>query len=837
MAAVVGTDGAARKSLSEHALEIYGTKKKWSALLGVGDLTLTCLVYFAGGYSTKISWFESVEILSYDVNISMFDVFLLSILRCVLALVLFALTSPAANKVGTQVMYWVSGSSVILTTAKFFLVCGVTGTVVEWWQIALPILSTVLGGLEHRRNNEAIRVLVKLVKALEDDAEKKRNEVGGKSSDIESQKKGAKKEEETEDPRARFYDGKNSNTLKVSDMLYILRPYFWPKGFTPKVRAISTFFIMMSSKACNILAPLFIGQATQQLVTKGEVPWVYLFLYFLAGWLSGAFKELQKLVYLKVKQKAFAEIAESTFSHLHSLSLDWHLKKKIGHVLRIMDRGISSADSVMNYLVLYLIPSLIECAITFVIFYVRFQSPQLAVVAFLSFSIYVVLTVKITMWRKKFRKKANRQDNKYHDIATDSLINFETVKYFATEEREKDRFIEAVGKFQKHTVSTQASLGLLNTLQQLDIKLTTFFGLGIMAIQILQTKGSNPADQVGDFVSVLAYISQLFAPLSFLGTIYGVIIQAMVDMTNLSELLKLRPDIYDVDGAKALQVKDKNCGASIEFENVVFQYPGEKTKGIHGISFTCKAGSKTAIVGHTGAGKTTVSRLLFRFYNVTAGKIKIDGQDISSVTQKTLRGSIGVVPQDTVLFNESIRHNIRYGNQGASDEELETAARNANILEFILSLGKQWETHVGERGLKLSGGEKQRVAIARCLLKDPPIVVLDEATSALDSITEMAIQNALSNLTRGRTQLVIAHRLSTIQDSDQIIVLKDGLIHEKGTHQELMQLDGEYAKSWNAQTKDEEEVDPEDKDTDEAITGDNRSGTESSSIELTAKEQ
>eukprot|EP00943_MAST-04B_sp_MAST-4B-sp1_P008776 g8776.t1 len=588
-------------------------------------------------------------------------------------------------------------------------------------------------------------------------------------------------------------------------MYKILKPYFLPKGCINKFRAASTFIVLISSKTCNIISPIYIGLATQQLISEQVVPWGYLAIYCSTKFASSALRELQKVIYLGVKQQGFQEISYLTFTHLHKLSLDWHLKKKIGHVLRIMDRGISSADQVMNYLFLYLIPSVVECIVTFVIFYFRFKSPQLAVIGFISFYLYTVTTVQITLWRKKFRKRTNTSDNKYHDIATDSLINFETVKYFATEKMEADRFHDAIKSYQKSTVMTQASLGLLNTLQQFDIQLTTFFGLAVMAAQILSIKDVSPAERVGEFVSVNAYILQLFAPLSFLGTIYGVVIQAIIDMTNLSELLEISPDVDDNINAIKLKVKEENVGAKVEFKNVTFKYPSEDGRGIENVSFVCERGKKTAIVGHTGAGKTTISRLLYRFYDVNTGVIEIDGQDTKFVTQNSLRNVLGVVPQDCVLFNESIRYNVLYGCQNATEEMLIEAAKASQIYDFIMSLDKQWETKVGERGLKLSGGEKQRVAIARCLLRNPPIVVLDEATSALDSITEKSVQDALENLSQGRTQIVIAHRLSTIQDADQIIVLDNGKVIEKGTHNELIQLKGgEYAKSWKVQLEDNE---------------------------------
>ena len=472
----------------------------------------------------------------------------------------------------------------------------------------------------------------------------------------------------------------------------------------------------------------------------------------------------------------------------------------MGEVLRVMDRGISSADSVMNYLVLFLLPSLVECAVTLVLFFVHFNSPELSATAFLSFAIYIVLTVQITQWRKKFRSGQNKQDNKYHDLATDSLVNFETVKYFANEALEVGQFKQAVQRFQSYNIGVQASLSLLNASQQFDIQLTTYVALCIAATTVLhQSNASGEPIQIGAFVSVNAYVLQLFTPLSFLGTIYSAVIQAFVDMNNLAELLLLSPDVRDAPHAQPLRLVDQARGALVRFRAVDFSYPTQPSRGLRQLSFCTAAGSTTAIVGPTGAGKSTISRVLFRFYDVDAGAVLVDEQDVRFVTQASLRAAIGVVPQDTVLFNSTIQANIAYGKPTATLDELKAAAQRAQILPLIEGLEHGWETVVGERGLRLSGGEKQRVAIARCLLKDPPIVLLDEATSALDSTTEAAVQGALEKLGSGRTQIVVAHRLSTIAAAQQILVLDAGRIREQGTHAELLQLQGLYHQLWTAQ--------------------------------------
>jgi len=405
----------------------------------------------------------------------------------------------------------------------------------------------------------------------------------------------------------------------------------------------------------------------------------------------------------------------------------------------------------------------------------------------------------VTLWRKEFRKKTNKHDNDLHDKATDSLINYETVKYFANEQYEISNFNKSVEEYQKYDVATQASLGLLNSAQQFIIDVTLGSCLIIAAVRV--AKGDL---NVGDFVSVNAFVIQLYAPLSFLGTIYNAIIQAFVDMANLSDILTLTPDVRDAPNAKPLRLDPSSAvGCRLEFKNVRFKYPSMTgDKGLKGITFTVEPGTTTAIVGPTGAGKSTIGRMLFRFYDVQGGQVLIDGQDISQVTQASLRSAIGVVPQDTVLFNDTIYHNVSYGNLGAPKEAIERACKDASLLEWISQLEEKWDTTVGERGLRLSGGEKQRVAIARALLKDPKLVLLDEATSSLDSKTEASIQSALDRLGKQRTSLVIAHRLSTIMNAHQILVLKAGEIVERGTHEELLTIkDGVYAELWRTQTE------------------------------------
>jgi len=609
----------------------------------------------------------------------------------------------------------------------------------------------------------------------------------------EAARKEAERQLELQYERQRLFSQRQSR-VRLPELKKMLRPYFWPDGLGPRLSVFLTWAALIGSKVSSIIGPLYIGYAVSSLVNDNIVPWKYIIVYCLFQFLNSGLKQLQNAIYLRVKQEAFVQIAQFTFRHLHSLSLNWHLKKKMGNVLRAMDRGIASADTLVNWLFLYMVPSLAEGIVVFTIFFVHFGQPILSAVIFIHLTMYVVVTIQITIWRKKFRQATNRHDNKYHEKASDSLINYETVKYFGNEDYETKRYVESIRHYQGYNISTQTSLAILNTLQALIIQLSLMFALCIAAYQITRGKMS-----IGDFSAVTAYTLNLFAPLSFLGSIYDGVVQAFVDMQTLSELLAEEPDVTDKPGAPDLVLHSQNRGAMIEFKNVCFKYQ-DAPYGLEGISFVVKPGTTTAIVGSTGAGKSTIGRLLFRFYDVHSGSIEIDGQDIRDVTQKSLRRCIGVVPQDTVMFNESILHNIRYGNVNATMDQVEEAARNAQILEFIERQKLQWETMVGERGLRLSGGEKQRVAIARALLKDPPIVLLDEATSALDSVKEQEIQSALLRLEKGRTTLVIAHRLSTIKHAEQIIVLERGHIVEKGTHHELLRIpNGRYAQLWNQQ--------------------------------------
>lgn len=548
-------------------------------------------------------------------------------------------------------------------------------------------------------------------------------------------------------------------------MVYILKPYFWPHGTTNKIRAASTYVVLIISKLANIASPLYMAKATNALLAKDATLAITNIAIFTAMVLvSKLFKELQTLIYLKVKQTAYVELATLTYEHIHSLSYDWHVRKKMGDVLRSMDRGVESANAVVSYVFLYLFPTLAESVVVIVIFAVHFQLASLSFIAFSSLVVYAFLTIKITLWRKKYREASTKHDNEYHDKATDALINYETIKYFSNERYEVDSYTKVIEKYQRYSISVQASLSVLNGVQSLIIQLTILGALGLAAPHVVESSGRNI--DIGAFVAISVYLNNLFQPLFFLGGIYNMVINSVVDMKKLSELLSVEADIVDVPDAKELTVceYDLKNGIDVAFKNVFFHYPSQGVdSGVKDLSFEIPRGTTTALVGETGAGKTTISRLLFRFYECSSGKILINHQDINKVTQHSLRLAVGIVPQDTVLFNDSILNNIKYGNLTATFAQVEAAAKNARIYDFIMGMPEQWNTKVGERGLKLSGGEKQRVAIARTLLKDPPFVILDEATSALDTVTEQEIQKALNRLKSNRTMLIIAHRLSTVR--------------------------------------------------------------------------
>lgn len=562
-------------------------------------------------------------------------------------------------------------------------------------------------------------------------------------------------------PKVALKGGKKAR-LNRKALATILKPYFWPDATATtatinRIRALTTWFCVAGSKACSLVAPIYLGKASTAL-TRGDYENAIRFCiyYSLIQLSSSTLKECQSLVYLRVAQAAFVQLSEASFSHLHALSLDWHLRKKLGEVIRSMDRGIAACDNLMKYLFLWMVPAIAECILVTIIFALYFDYLPLAVSVFFFVFTYITWTILLTLWRKKFRKQVAKSDNDWHDKCTDSLINFETVKYFTAEEFEKKRFGDSVAKYQSGNVNVQASLSVLNISQQVLLQacLATSLSLSIISIRDRMncciSSGCEDGNseccsnmqtcsglEVGDFVSVLTYTLNLFMPLNFLGSVYGMIVMAMVDLTNLSELLAEVPDLTDAPGAITMPPKNvDDPDTVVEFDNVRFHYPTQPdNKGLKGLSFKMKRGTVTAVVGPTGEGKTTVSRLLFRFYDVLGGAVKINGVDARSLTQKSLRGAIGVVPQNTSLFNDTLKNNIKYGKQDATDEEIKQVIEDAQLTSFVDSLPEGLDAMVGDRGLKLSGGEQQRTAIARCLLKNPSVVVLDEATSALDTVS------------------------------------------------------------------------------------------------------
>merc|ERR1711865_450864 len=604
--------------------------------------------------------------------------------------------------------------------------------------------------------------------------------------------------------------------LSIIQLLRVLKPYFWPKPTSSRVRVASAWFFLGLSKGSNVVAPLCFGAAVNRLKDDDLQHVVMLVAGYVAlKFCNTTLKEAQNLVYLKVKQQAGFEIQQLSLKHLLALSYEWHVSKQLGEVTNAISRGVSASNNVVQYLFMYLLPTIAEAAVVCVIFAEHFSQPELAGIAVAGIVLYGSVTLQVTMWRMQFRKKMNKHDNDSQFKMTDALVNFETVKSFTAEEHEVARYSESVAQYQQENTNTQATLSLLNITQQLILNITLASCLIFAAYQV----DSGELD-VGSFVSISVYIAQLFAPLSFLGTIYSTIITSFVDMENLSNILAEEKDVEDAPDARELPaVKLDQQHPAIEFRGVCFDYRKRGAgSGLNKISFSVPVNTTTAIVGSTGAGKSTITRLLLRYYDVLSGQVLVGGIDVQKLKQKSLRQCIGVVPQDTSLFNDTVMYNLSYGLYGSrdahkidiSEQMVMSAAKSAELDVFIeQNLPKKWETKVGERGQQISGGEKQRVAIARVLLKNPPIAVLDEATSHLDSTTEMLIQNSLQRLGAERTMLVIAHRLSTIASADQILVLNQGQIIEKGTHEELMD-NGEwhescYASLWNRQVREKVE--------------------------------
>ncbi len=581
-------------------------------------------------------------------------------------------------------------------------------------------------------------------------------------------------------------------------------PYLWPDGQAwIKRRVVIALLLLACGKVVSVTTPYIYKLAVDAL--GGAEPTAVIAMTLTAIGLTVAygmarisavlFNEARDAVFVRVGQRALRRLALETFTHIHRLSMRYHITRKTGGLSRIIERGVKGVDFLLRFLLFSIGPLILELSMVTVIFAFLFGWIYSAVVM-VTITLYVAFTFRVTEWRVKIRREMNAQDTDANQKAIDSLLNFETVKYFGAEAREAARYDGAMERYEVAAVKTGLSLSFLNMGQAFII--TT----GLVAVMVMAAIGvQNKVLTVGDFVMVNAYMIQITLPLGFLGTVYREIRQALVDMGEMFGLLGQPAEVNDKPGAAALRVE----GGDVVFDGVTFAYDPERAI-LKGVTLRVGAGEKVALVGPSGSGKSTIGRLLFRFYDVTGGAVRIDGQDIRDVTQDSLHAAIGVVPQDTVLFNDTVRYNIAYGKEGATQDEIEGAARAARIHDFIMRLPDGYETTVGERGLKLSGGEKQRVGIARTLLKNPAILLLDEATSALDSQTEASIQDSLRDMGRGRTVITIAHRLSTIADSDRIVVLEDGLIVEEGRHEVLLAKGGRYAAMWARQSQDEAEA-------------------------------
>ncbi|MEP2944209.1 MAG: ABC transporter ATP-binding protein/permease [Hyphomicrobiales bacterium] len=588
-------------------------------------------------------------------------------------------------------------------------------------------------------------------------------------------------------------DGSDYHTIKN------LWPYIWPsdrKDLQWRVAVAMVYLVI--GKIITVLTPYTYKWTTDALVGEGDqpdflpvwlaVPVMLVVAYGLTRVLAMVFNQIRDAYFARVGQHAVRRLSQRTFRHMHKLSLRFHLQRRTGGLSRIIERGVKGIESIVRFSILSGFPTLLEFAFMAVVFAWQFGFSYVAILGLMVWC-YTWFTVRASNWRINIRREMNNSDTDANTKAIDSLLNFETVKYFGNEDMEAERFDRSMAQYESAAVRVWTSLAWLNIGQ------TVILSIGMAACMILSALAvQNGTQTIGDFVMINALLIQLAIPLNFIGFVYREIKQGLTDIEEMFALLEVDAEIKDDPDAKKLEVTD----GAIRFENVVFSYDPDRPI-LKGIDFDVPAGHTVAIVGPSGAGKSTISRLLFRFYDVTSGRVMIDGQDVRDVTQKSLRATIGMVPQDTVLFNDTIAYNIRYGRIDASEKEVVEAGRMAQISDFIETLPQGFATEVGERGLKLSGGEKQRVAIARTILKAPPILLLDEATSALDTHTEREIQSALDVVSQNRTTLVIAHRLSTVIEADEIIVLKEGEIAERGKHSELLDSGGLYASMWDRQ--------------------------------------